>query len=97
MSTFFFRVGTVTWAIQNLLIARSCLFDFVINGAADSAVALRDGFSLVGGTNLHAGGYWSRSYDDLNPGIGLYRDLSNGSTVHTPSSTSCYVRACLSW
>lgn len=64
---------------------------------AGGYVALRDGFSLVGGTNLHAGRYWSRSYDYLNPGIGLCRDFSTGSTGHTSDSTPCYVRACLTW
>jgi hypothetical protein len=64
---------------------------------AGGYVALRDGFSLVGGTNMLANRYWSRSSDYYNPGTGLCRDFSSGSTGHTSPSNPYYVRACLSF
>ena len=54
---------------------------------------LRDGFSLVGGTNLVADRYWTRSYETGDP---LYRNFESGSPGF-PTESVLYVRACLSW
>ena len=63
--------------------------------AAGGYVALRDGFELVGGTNLVAGDYWTRSYDEGYP---CYRNFQNGHPgITNYSSVLYYVRACLSW
>lgn len=63
--------------------------------AAGGYVALRDGFSLVGGTNLVADEYWTRSYDETsNP---YYRSFESGHPGITSLSDFLYVRACLTW
>ena len=63
--------------------------------AAGGYVALRDGFELVGGTNLVADDYWTRSYDEGYP---CYRNFKNGHPgITNESSVLFYVRACLSW
>ena len=55
---------------------------------------LRDGFSLVGGTNLVADRYWTRSCDVT--GDPLYRNFESGSAGY-PTESVLYVRACLTW
>jgi len=65
--------------------------------AAGGYVALRDGFSLVGGTNMRADRYWTRETDYYNPSYGLAYDFySDGTSVTSPSNTY-YVRACLAF
>jgi hypothetical protein len=63
--------------------------------AAGGYVALRDGFELVGGTNLVADDYWTRLYDEGYP---CYRNFENGHPgITSASSVLFYVRACLTW
>jgi hypothetical protein len=62
--------------------------------AAGGYVALRDGFSLVGGTNLVAAEYWTITIDVGSP---CYRNFESGSVGITSFSDLLYVRACLTW
>ena len=62
--------------------------------AAGGYVALRDGFSLVGGTNLVAAEYWTITIDVGSP---CYRNFESGSVGITSFSALYYVRACLSF
>ena len=65
--------------------------------AAGGYVALRDGFSLVGGTNMRADNYWTRERDYYNSSYGLAYEFNSGGTLMTLPSNTYYVRACLSW
>ena len=59
---------------------------------------LRDGFSLVGGTNMHAGNYWTSTQMLTQQPQAYYRNFSNGNRIIGIISTGTYyVRACLSW
>ena len=62
--------------------------------AAGGYVALRDGFSLVGGTNLVADQYWTITIDTGSP---CYRNFESGSVGVTSFYDLLYVRACLTW
>ena len=56
---------------------------------------IAQGFSLVGGTNMHADIYWKSDY--INSSTGRYYNFNGFGSVVASSNGTHYVRACLSW
>ena len=63
--------------------------------AAGSYIALHDGFSSVGGTNMQSEGYWSSTEDDSDDAWNYY--FSNGLWSDVSKSWKRCVRACLAF
>ncbi len=83
------KVSGCTWKFANL-----DEMDAMVDGAG-GYVALRDGFSRVGGTNMQAADYWINFvyYKDENDAI--YYNFDSNSQNHAPKNDNKNVRFCL--
>ena len=63
--------------------------------AAGGHTALRDGFSSVGGSNMHSYSYWSSS--EYDPGFPWYYAFGNGGWYGGSPGNDYWVRACLAF
>ena len=67
-------------------------------GTQEALIALRDGFSSVGGTNLLSDEYWSsNTWEDDGVGLAYVLSFKDGTGSGAPLSSSRYVRACLAF
>jgi hypothetical protein len=65
--------------------------------AAGGYVALRNGFSSVGGDNLNKGSYWSSTGDDSNSSKAWGINFNSGDWLSSAKTNYRNVRACLAF
>ena len=70
--------------------------DKMVSGAGDY-VALRDGFSRVGGTNMQAADYWVNDVYYYDPDEGIFYNFSLNNSGRSPKNNIKNVRACLAF
>lgn len=70
--------------------------DTMVSGAGDY-VALRDGFSRVGGTNMQAADYWVNGVYYYDTDQGIFYNFSLNNSGRSPKNNIKNVRACLAF